>query len=59
MQLFYYECVAVKGLHELAPVAFPCLYSWGEEEISEREKQEKELGGYGSGEVYYDLDMLI
>ncbi|KAI5684348.1 hypothetical protein M9H77_05576 [Catharanthus roseus] len=51
LQLFYYECVAVKGLHELAPVAFPCLYSWGEEEISEREKQEKELGGYGSGEV--------
>lgn len=51
LQLFYYECVAVKGLHELAPVAFPCLYSWGEEEISEREKQEKDLGGYGSGEV--------
>ncbi|XP_027078993.2 uncharacterized protein [Coffea arabica] len=51
LQLFYYECVAVRGLHELAPVSFPCLYSWGEEEISEREKQEKELGGYGAGEV--------
>ncbi|KAL3525506.1 hypothetical protein ACH5RR_013878 [Cinchona calisaya] len=51
LQLFYYECVAVRGLHELAPVSFPCLYSWGEEEISEREKQEKELGGYGGGEV--------
>ncbi|KAL3526986.1 hypothetical protein ACH5RR_011642 [Cinchona calisaya] len=51
LQLFYYECVAVRGLHELDSVSFPCLYSWGEEEISEREKQEKELGGYGSGEV--------
>lgn len=51
LQLFYYESVALKELQELAPVSFPCLYSWGEEEISEREKQEKELGGYGSGEV--------
>ncbi|CAI9757507.1 unnamed protein product [Fraxinus pennsylvanica] len=36
---------------ELAPAVFPCLSSWGEEEISEREKQERELCGYGSGEV--------
>nr|XP_034924016.1 uncharacterized protein LOC118056031 [Populus alba] len=28
-----------------------CLSSWGEEEISEREKQQRELGGYGFGEV--------
>ncbi|KAM3306183.1 putative protein isoform X2 [Capsicum chacoense] len=51
LQLFYYESVAVGAAYESAPVAFPCLFSWGEEEISEREKQEKELGGYGSGEV--------
>ncbi|CAI9110607.1 OLC1v1010663C1 [Oldenlandia corymbosa var. corymbosa] len=51
LQLFYYECVAVNGLHDLPPVSFPCLHLWGEEEISEREKQERELGGYGTGEV--------
>ncbi|KAL3646854.1 hypothetical protein CASFOL_009398 [Castilleja foliolosa] len=27
------------------------LASWGAEEISEREKQQRELGGYGCGEV--------
>ncbi|KAG9135638.1 hypothetical protein Leryth_002373 [Lithospermum erythrorhizon] len=51
LQLFYYESIAVGDMNEMAPVAFPCLFSWGEEEISEREKREKELGGYGSGEV--------
>ncbi|CAA2938361.1 uncharacterized protein LOC111382790 [Olea europaea subsp. europaea] len=51
LQLFYYESVAVGEPSELAPAVFPCLSSWGEEEISEREKQERELGGYGSGEV--------
>nr|XP_043632715.1 uncharacterized protein LOC122603924 isoform X2 [Erigeron canadensis] len=51
LQLFYYESVAVGGPCELGPVVVPCLSSWTEENISEREKQEKELGGYGSGEV--------
>lgn len=51
LQLFYYESVAVGGPCEPAPVVIPCLASWSEEEISEREKQEKELGGYGFGEV--------
>ncbi|KAJ0468359.1 putative protein-serine/threonine phosphatase [Helianthus annuus] len=51
LQLFYYESVAIGGSYELAPVVVPCLSSWTEEHISEREKQEKELGGYGSGEV--------
>ncbi|KAL3844917.1 hypothetical protein ACJIZ3_002320 [Penstemon smallii] len=51
LQLFYYESVAVGEPSELSPAIFPCLASWGEEEISEREKQERELGGYGSGEV--------
>ncbi|CAH9094657.1 unnamed protein product [Cuscuta epithymum] len=50
LQLFYYESVAVRAVYELAPVAFPCLFSWGEEEITEREKLEKEMGGYGNGE---------
>lgn len=50
-QLFYYESVAVGEPSELSPAMFPCLSSWGEEEISEREKQERELGGYGCGEV--------
>ncbi|XP_055827617.1 uncharacterized protein LOC129895868 isoform X2 [Solanum dulcamara] len=56
LQLFYYESVAVGAAYESAPVAFPCLFSWGEEEISEREKQEKELGGYGSGEEMEDQE---
>ncbi|KAL8246944.1 hypothetical protein R6Q59_008160 [Mikania micrantha] len=51
LQLFYYESVAIGGPCELGPVVVPCLSSWTEEHISEREKQEKELGGYGSGEV--------
>ncbi|KAG6410143.1 hypothetical protein SASPL_128193 [Salvia splendens] len=51
LQLFYYESVAVGEPFELSPALFPCLSSWGEEEISEREKQERELGGYGCGEV--------
>ncbi|XP_031095814.1 uncharacterized protein LOC115999972 [Ipomoea triloba] len=50
LQLFYYESIAVRAAYELAPVAFPCLFSWGEEEITEREKLEKEIGGYGLGE---------
>ncbi|XP_023751925.1 uncharacterized protein LOC111900276 [Lactuca sativa] len=51
LQLFYYESVAIGVPGELGPVVVPCLSSWTEENISEREKQEKELGGYGSGEV--------
>ncbi|EPS61547.1 hypothetical protein M569_13248, partial [Genlisea aurea] len=51
LQLFYYESIAVGEPSELSPAVFPCLASWGEEEISEREKQERELGGYGCGEV--------
>lgn len=45
LQLFYYESVVVRAAYESALVTFLCLFSWGEEEISEREKQEKELGG--------------
>lgn len=51
LQIFYYESVAIGGIYEPGPVVLPCLSSWTEEAISEREKQEKELGGYGSGEV--------
>lgn len=51
LQLFYYESVAIGVPGELMPVVVPCLSSWTEENISEREKQEKELGGYGYGEV--------
>lgn len=51
LQLFYYESVAVGEPSQLSPALYPCLASWGEEEISEREKQERELGGYGFGEV--------
>ncbi|VFR00939.1 unnamed protein product [Cuscuta campestris] len=50
LQLFYYESVAVRAVYVLAPVAFPCLFSWGEEEITDREKREREMGGYGNGE---------
>ncbi|THG03298.1 hypothetical protein TEA_023229 [Camellia sinensis var. sinensis] len=52
-QLFYYERISVGGPCELVPIVAPCLSSWGEEEITEREKREKELGGYGRGEVIY------
>ncbi|KAK9266010.1 hypothetical protein L1049_010747 [Liquidambar formosana] len=51
LQLFYYEGISVEGTSILAPVVVPSLSSWGEEEITEREKREKELGGYGFGEV--------
>ncbi|KAK3003220.1 hypothetical protein RJ639_018893 [Escallonia herrerae] len=51
LQFFYYEGVAVRGPFDTTPAVVPCLSLWGEEEISEREKQEKELGGYGFGEV--------
>ncbi|KAL8217818.1 hypothetical protein R6Q57_021191 [Mikania cordata] len=50
-QLFYYESVAIGGTCEPGPVVVPCMSLWTEEAISEREKQEKELGGYGCGEV--------
>ncbi|XP_071735241.1 uncharacterized protein [Rutidosis leptorrhynchoides] len=51
LQLFYYESVAIGGPCELDPVVVPCISTWTEELISVREKQEKELGGYGCGEV--------
>ncbi|MFS7983384.1 putative protein-serine/threonine phosphatase [Helianthus anomalus] len=51
LQLFYYESVAIGGTCEPGPIVVPCVSLWTEEAISEREKQEKELGGYGSGEV--------
>lgn len=50
-QLFYYESVSVDGPAALVPTPVPCLSSWGEEEITEREKRERDLGGYGFGEV--------
>ncbi|XP_052625448.1 uncharacterized protein LOC111919274 isoform X2 [Lactuca sativa] len=64
LQLFYYESLAIGVPGELGPVVIPCLSelglivipclsSWTEENISEREKQEKELGGYRSGEVIF------
>lgn len=58
-QIFYYECVAIGGSCEPGPVVVPCLSLWTEEAISEREKQEKELGGYGCGEVrvFFFLDL--
>ncbi|XP_021297258.1 uncharacterized protein LOC110426366 [Herrania umbratica] len=51
LQLFYYESISVDGAGSSAPMVVPCLSSWGEEEITEREKRERELGGYGRGEV--------
>ncbi|XP_012452006.1 uncharacterized protein LOC105774174 isoform X2 [Gossypium raimondii] len=51
LQLFYYESISIEGAGSSAPVVIPCLSSWGEEEITEREKRERELGGYGCGEV--------
>ncbi|KAA8530634.1 hypothetical protein F0562_005432 [Nyssa sinensis] len=53
LQLFYYESISVGQNCELSPIVAPCLSSWGEEEITEREKRERELGGYGFGEVIY------
>ncbi|XP_076911526.1 uncharacterized protein LOC143569526 [Bidens hawaiensis] len=51
LQLFYYESVAIVGTCEPGLVDVPCVSLWTEEAISEREKHEKELGGYGRGEV--------
>ncbi|KAG7943042.1 hypothetical protein I3843_15G019500 [Carya illinoinensis] len=51
LQLFYYESISVDGPGPLATAVVPCLSSWGEEEITERERRERELGGYGLGEV--------
>ncbi|KAI3726430.1 hypothetical protein L1987_66227 [Smallanthus sonchifolius] len=51
LQIFYYECVAIGETCDPSPVDVPCLSLWTEEAVSEREKQEKELGGYGCGEV--------
>ncbi|KAK8630132.1 hypothetical protein V6N13_078942 [Hibiscus sabdariffa] len=63
LQLFYYESISIEGAGSSAPIDVPCLSSWGEEEISEREKRERELGGYGCGEViskegYHDMESL-
>lgn len=58
LQLFYYETVSVEGPGSLVPGLGPCLSSWGEEEITEREKRERELGGYGFGEVLYKESCL-
>ncbi|KAI7981017.1 hypothetical protein LOK49_Contig80G00002 [Camellia lanceoleosa] len=46
--------ISVGGPSESVPIVAPCLSSWGEEEITEREKREKELGGYGRGETKED-----
>ncbi|ONI17332.1 hypothetical protein PRUPE_3G152100 [Prunus persica] len=51
LQLFYYESISVEENGALAPAVVPFLSSWGEDEITEREKRERELGGYGCGEV--------
>ncbi|GLU01525.1 hypothetical protein SLE2022_188310 [Rubroshorea leprosula] len=51
LQLFYYDSISIEGAGSLSSAVVPCLSSWGEEEISEREKRERELGGYGLGEV--------
>ncbi|KAJ7970533.1 E3 ubiquitin-protein ligase SIN-like [Quillaja saponaria] len=51
LQLFYYESISFRGTDTLVPAVVPCLFSWGEEEITEREKREREHGGYGFGEV--------
>ncbi|XP_057487763.1 uncharacterized protein LOC130773831 isoform X2 [Actinidia eriantha] len=53
LQLFYYERISVGGPCDLVPAVVPCLSSWGEEEITDRERREKGLGGYGRGEVIY------
>lgn len=58
-QLFYYESISIEGSSALAPTVVPCLSSWGEEEITEREKREKELGGYGSGKVNLHLQCML
>ncbi|XP_010528520.1 PREDICTED: uncharacterized protein LOC104805598 [Tarenaya hassleriana] len=51
LQLFYYENVSVDGTKAPCPTTIPCLSFWGEDEINQREKREKQLGGYGFGYV--------
>ncbi|XP_062107483.1 uncharacterized protein LOC133818563 isoform X2 [Humulus lupulus] len=53
LQLFYYERISIEGTNALAPAVCPCLSLWGEDEITEREKRERELGGYGCGQVVF------
>lgn len=43
----------------MSSAVVPCLSSWGEEEITERERREKELGGYGLGQVHSNLQFFI
>ncbi|TKY51698.1 E3 ubiquitin-protein ligase SINA 10 [Spatholobus suberectus] len=43
--------ISLEGSSASVPTIVPYLFSWGEEEIAGREKREKELGGYGSGEL--------
>ncbi|KAG5227251.1 RING/U-box and TRAF domain [Salix suchowensis] len=51
LQLFYYESISIEGSCASTSSVTPYLSSWGEEEITEREKRQRELGGYGFGEV--------
>ncbi|KAJ6752823.1 E3 UBIQUITIN-PROTEIN LIGASE SINA-LIKE 2 [Salix koriyanagi] len=51
LQLFYYESISIEGSCTSTSSVTPYLSSWGEEEITEREKRQRELGGYGFGEV--------
>ncbi|XP_024029555.1 uncharacterized protein LOC21409759 [Morus notabilis] len=53
LQLFYYERISIEGTRDLSSAVSPCLSSWGEDEITEREKQERERGGYGCGQVVF------
>ncbi|KAL5582618.1 hypothetical protein UlMin_015060 [Ulmus minor] len=53
LQLFYYERISIDGTGTSTHSVVPCLSSWGEDEITEREKQERELGGYGYGKVIF------
>ncbi|KAF3969557.1 hypothetical protein CMV_006662 [Castanea mollissima] len=59
LQLFYYESISVDGLGPLATAIVPCLSSWGEDEITQREKRERKLGGYGLGEVIFKERCLV
>ncbi|XP_062150710.1 uncharacterized protein LOC133859343 isoform X5 [Alnus glutinosa] len=59
LQLFYYESISIEGCAPLSSAVVPCLSSWGEEEITERERREKELGGYGLGQVHSNLQFGI
>ncbi|KAL7256482.1 hypothetical protein ACSBR1_010414 [Camellia fascicularis] len=51
--LLFQKRISVGGPCESVPIVAPCLSLWGEEEITEKEKREKELGGYGRGKVIY------